>query len=192
MIFTKALCIKIQTIGADVSERDAISGAFKNFMPPHFRPQPAATVNRAQPPNNIVAAPQIKSDVKGQKPYKRIVPQAPQIAASETIDVKRPIDTALKEVEALCSTLHTVQDIIDAVKNYKSDTEWQKLAASTIFFDGDHDPDILFIGDIPSKEDEQFGKPLSGSADHILKETMKYVSESNIKIARANLLFGAA
>lgn len=181
---------KIQTKGADISERDAVSGHFKHFIPSHFRPQPHN--QKLQPIKNIqpIRSSQQTANIKGQKPYKRIAQQQPSAVSSGQIDVKRPIDDALKKVEALCKNLHSVQDIIQAVSDYKSDTEWQRLASSPVFFDGDENADILFIGDMPSKEDEQFQKPLSSDADEIMMQTLKYaLPDHNMKIAKANLLF---
>jgi len=181
---------KIQTKGADISERDAVSGHFKHFIPPHFRPQP--NVKNIQSARHItpIKQPQKQINIEGQKPYKRIAQQQPSAIQSDHIDIKRPIDDALKKITELCENLHTVQDIIKAVSDYKSDTEWQRLAFMPIFFDGDKNADILFIGDMPSKEDEQCQKPLSSDADKIMMQTLKYAfPEHNMKIARANLLF---
>lgn len=189
---------KIQMQGADISERDAVSGAFKTFIPPHFRPQPQMPIGQnktilqlnAQQPiaqRNISHNPPIK----GQKPYKRIVQQAPLNADMSHIDVKRPIDAALKSVTDLCATLYDVDDVVKAAADYQSETVWQKLAPKSVFFDGDADADILLIGDMPSKQDEQHDKPLSGAADHIISQTMKYAlpSDKNIKVAKCNALF---
>ena len=187
----KVLQHKLAAYGADVAEREAVSGTFKHYIPPHFRPQPQQNnIGIYRKPQQLQKQEPTKN-TSGQKPYQRLIKnQTLSATAINPIEVKRPIDDKLTEVRALCEKLNTVQEIIDAVHNYDSDTEWQKLASATVFFDGQHDADILMIGDMPSKEDELNGIPLSGIADKILQQVIKYTSNDQLPgVAKANLLF---
>ena len=171
------LSVRLKTQSVDVPEREAVYHSFKPFIPPSFIPEPVKTKRLLQPAlsrnTGQGAGIQAVSEQDERKPFKF---QPKPADTTDKIIVPSALHDKIQQARLRAAGSDTVQNLIQAVHHFETDTQLQHLSMGTVFFDGDEGADILVIGHLPDKHDEEMQKPFSGTAGQMMRDAIKYAS----------------
>lgn len=163
---------KIKKFSPDIDVREQALNKFKPFIPSNFH----------------VSKPQARPSLQNILLEKRSNDQnikiiRPNVTSKDSISV----NDIIKKAEECSRKATSVAELIDIVYDFETNTKLQNLASKTIFFSGDHNAEIIVIGDIPDRNDETSGKPFSNISADIIKKSLKHLG---YKInAFTNLIF---
>ena len=100
----------------------------------------------------------------------------PIIRKEENIQpVKQNLESsAVKNAKDLCNSISTLSELFEALNKFNG-CNLKNTAASTVIGEGNHNADIMFIGEAPGADEDKMGKPFVGKCGKLLDKMLSAI-----------------
>lgn len=125
-----------------------------------------------------------------QKPSKIATPRPGTAIKNPTIAKHAEavsLSTAPGAARALAASCNTLAELKAALENFEG-CDLKRLAANTVFADGNPDADIMFIGEAPGRDEDREGLPFVGRAGKLLDKMLGALGLDRTKVYITNVL----
>lgn len=89
--------------------------------------------------------------------------------------IKQSLESsAVKNAKDLCNSISTLNELFEALNKFNG-CNLKSTAASTVIGEGNHNADIMFIGEAPGADEDKMGKPFVGRCGKLLDKMLSAI-----------------
>jgi uracil-DNA glycosylase len=111
------------------------------------------------------------------------LPVTPQITTKPIIITQPKLD-----IPKIASGINSLAELYDIIKNFDG-CIIKKSAKNTVIADGNQNADIMIIGDMPTMQDDEAGKPFCGEMGQLLDKMFTAIGLTRNELYLTNTIF---